>query len=74
MPQTGDVHVVPKGDKWVVEVEGEGGHVTRETQEQAILAGRSIAQRNQSELLIHGEDGQVRERSTYGEDPHPPRG
>jgi hypothetical protein len=69
MPHTGDVHVVPKGDRWAVEIEGDGAGSTHETQEDAISAGRQIAQQNRSELLIHGEDGQIRERSTFGEDP-----
>jgi hypothetical protein len=69
MPQTGDVHVVPKGDRWAVEVEGNGASSTHETQEDAISTGQRIAQQNRSELLIHGHDGQIRERSTYGDDP-----
>jgi hypothetical protein len=26
-----------------------------------------------SELLIHGQNGQIRERNSYGNDPHPPK-
>jgi Uncharacterized protein conserved in bacteria (DUF2188) len=74
MPHTGDVHVVPKGDRWAVEVEGNGASSTHDTQEDAISAGRRIAQQNRTELLIHGEDGQIRERSTYGADPRSTKG
>ncbi|MEQ9568321.1 MAG: DUF2188 domain-containing protein, partial [Pseudomonadales bacterium] len=28
----------------------------------------------QTELYIHGKDGRIRERNTYGKDPFPPRG
>jgi hypothetical protein len=69
MPHTGDVHVVPKGDRWAVEVEGNGASSTHDTQEDAISAGEQIAQQNRTELLVHGQDGRIRERSTYGEDP-----
>lgn len=27
-----------------------------------------------SEVLIHGENGRIRERNSYGNDPHPPKG
>ncbi len=32
-------------------------------------AGRAIARNNKSELLVHGRDGKIRERSTFGHDP-----
>jgi uncharacterized protein YdaT len=70
MPNKGDVHVVPKGDQWAVEVEGnERASSIHDSQEQAISAGREIAMHNHSELLVHGEDGKIRERDTYGKDP-----
>ena len=28
----------------------------------------------ETELLIHGQNGQIRERSSYGNDPFPPKG
>ena len=74
MPTAGDVHVVPKGNQWAVEVEGNGAGSTHDTQEDAINAGRTIAQQNRAELLIHGEDGQIRERNTYGNDPSSSKG
>jgi hypothetical protein len=44
------------------------------TQAEAAQAARSTAQRQQSELLIHGRNGQIRERDSYGNDPFPPKG
>lgn len=44
------------------------------TQREAIAAARETAIRQGSEMLIHGENGRIRERNTYGEDPHPPKG
>ena len=33
-----------------------------------------IAINQRSEVLIHGENGRIRERNSYGNDPHPPKG
>ena len=76
MPKQGDVHVV-RGDKgWHVEVEGSGRPLrsAHKTQLEASKAGRDIARKNRSELLIHGRNGRVRERSTYGRDPRRTKG
>jgi hypothetical protein len=45
-----------------------------ETQADAIKAGTKIAQNQKTELYIHGRDGRIRERNSYGNDPHPPKG
>ena len=44
------------------------------TQKQAINIARNIAKIQRSELLIHGKNGQIRERDSYGGDPYPPKG
>lgn len=70
------VHVVPRsGGGWAVERGGaeRASKVTR-TQEQAIKAGKTIAERERDELVIHGEDGRIREKNSYGNDPYPPKG
>lgn len=45
-----------------------------DTQQQAIDRARDIAINQQSEMLIQGRDGQIRERNSYGHDPFPPKG
>jgi alkanesulfonate monooxygenase SsuD/methylene tetrahydromethanopterin reductase-like flavin-dependent oxidoreductase (luciferase family) len=67
--------VVRHGDGWAQRGEG-NEHITRtfDRQQDAINAARETARREQSELIIQGEDGQVRERNSYGNDPHPPKG
>jgi hypothetical protein len=45
-----------------------------QTQAEAISQARGIAQNQQSELLIHGRNGQIRERDSFGNDPYPPKG
>lgn len=67
--------VVRHGDGWAQRGEG-NSRVTRtfDTQREAIHAARDTARREHSELLIQGENSQIRERNSYGDDPHPPKG
>lgn len=44
------------------------------TQSEAIDIAKGIAQNQNSELFIHGRNGQIRERNSYGNDPFPPHG
>jgi len=75
MPKQGDVWVSPHDGQWAVKVEGESEPPSvHATQEAAIEQGRERARANQSELLIQSEDGQIRERSTYGHDPRASEG
>jgi hypothetical protein len=48
-----DVHVVPQASRWGLEVDGEI-RSTYDTQEEATAEGRSLAEREQGELVIHG--------------------
>ena len=69
------VHVVPHGDGWAVRREdAKRVSSTHETQRAAEQVGRGTAKREQTEFLLHGRDGQVRERDSYGNDPYPPEG
>jgi hypothetical protein len=45
-----------------------------QTQADAARVGSAIARKNRSELLIHGRDGKIRERSTHGHDPRRTKG
>jgi hypothetical protein len=62
-----DVHVVPNGNLWACEIDG-NIRSTHETQEEAIKEGRGLADQN-SELVIHGQDGRIREKDSHGNDP-----
>lgn len=42
------------------------------TQAEAIAAGRQVAMNQQTELVIHRENGQIRDSESYGNDPCPP--
>jgi len=68
-------HVVPHNNQWGVRGAGNSKVTsTHPTQKQAINAAKSIAKNQNSELLIHGKNGQIRERNSYGNDPYPPKG
>ena len=45
-----------------------------ETQRAAIETARGIAINQGSEMFVHGRNGQIRERNTYGPDNCPPKG
>lgn len=69
-----NVHVVPRDTGWAVVREGakRASEVTG-TQADAVAAARSLAQAGKGELLIHGENGRIRARDSFGNDPCPPR-
>lgn len=67
-------HVVPNNGQWQVKRQGaEKATKNFETQKQAIDYARSIAIMQQSELVIHGRDGRIRDKDSYGNDPCPPK-
>ncbi len=68
-------HVVPNGGKWSVRKAGStrASH-TYSTQDEAVNAARKIAKNQNTELYIHGEDGRIRDRRSYGNDPRRTKG
>lgn len=68
-------HVVKHDGQWAVRGAG-NSRATKvvQTQKEAILIAREIAKNNNSELVIHGKDGRIREKNSYGSDPFPPEG
>ena len=75
MSRKREVHTVPNpdGSGWVNEI---NGRVTshHRTQSNAIEEGRHEAIQRHTEHVIHGTDGRIREKNSYGNDPFPPRG
>ncbi|GAA0503146.1 DUF2188 domain-containing protein [Pigmentiphaga sp. GD03639] len=69
-----NVHVVQRDNGWGALREG-GQRATQvfDTQAQAIETGRQMARQGQGELLIHGQNGRIRARDSYGNDPCPPK-
>ena len=68
-------HVIPHPDGWAVKGAGnKRAYSVHQTQADAISDARERAIRQQSEMLVHGRNGRIRERNTYGSDPFPPEG
>ena len=63
-----DVHTVKDGGRWDNK---QGGKIisTHNTQANAIDKAISIAKKSESEHVIHGMDGKIRDKNSYGNDP-----
>jgi hypothetical protein len=69
------IHVVPSGDEWAVRREGEQTVLsTHPTQEAAEEEGRRVAREDKVEFQLHGRDGRIRLRDSYGNDPTSSKG
>ncbi len=74
MTQKGQ-HVVPSGGKWAVRRSGaERASGVYLTQEEAVRRARELARNQGAELYIHGRDGRIRDRASYGNESLPARG
>jgi len=66
----GFIHTVWKREQWINEVEeGQdfgGPHATKEV---AVKLGRARAKADETEHVIHDQDGTISERQSYGKDP-----
>ncbi len=69
-------HVVPGANGgWAVRQAGASrASKTFDTQDAAIQYARDRARREHAELYVHRKDGTIRDRNSYGSDPHPPKG
>lgn len=74
-PNSGNQHIVPRRNGWAVVGAGNSRATTiTPTQQEAINAAKPIAQNQGGDVVIHGRDGQIRARNSYGNDPFPPKG
>ena len=68
-------HVVPHSGGWAVKSAGATrASSVHSRQADAIDAARPAARTQNSELLIHGRNGQIRAKDSYGNDRFPPKG
>lgn len=67
-------HIIKKEGKWHV-IGEKNSRTTKQfdTQKDAVEYGRKIAINQKSELVIHGTDGKIRDKDSYGNDPFPPK-
>lgn len=73
MPTSRDVRVLPDQGEWKVEQNGQTLS-THQSQEDAIRVARERARADEAELEVHGADGRIRERDSYGHDPRERKG
>ena len=69
-------HVTHRPDgNWQVKGAGNSkATVITSTQREAIKIATDIARNQKSELVVHGLDGRIREKNSYGNDLYPPEG
>ncbi len=74
MPKSSQHVVLHPDGGWSVK-KGGAIHATRRfaTQKEAIVYGRKISKAQGSELYVHGRDGMIRSKDSYGNDPNPPK-
>ncbi len=68
-------HVVPRGPNWAVRGEGNSKDTAvAPTQRAADERATEIAKNKHSDVIVHGRDGAIRERNSYGNDPRSRKG
>ena len=69
-------HVTPHPQGgWQVKGAGNSKATVRtSTQKEAISIARTISHNQHSELIVHGVNGQIREKDSHGKDSCPPKG
>lgn len=70
------IHVTPHSDGgWQVKrPDAERASYRTPTQSEGFDKARDIARREGLEVCIHGQNGQIRDKHSYGNDPYPPKG
>lgn len=67
-------HVTPKDDMWqVIGAGNERATKLFNTQAEATKYAKEIAINQGSELIVHGRDGRIRSKDSFGNDPCPPK-
>ena len=72
-----NIHTVFNSERhmWENKTEGTGKPISsHHTKENALDNGEKFAKESEVEHFIHGKDGKIQERNSYGNDPFPPRG
>lgn len=70
-----NIQVVKRGNSWAATQEkAQRASGLFPTQREAINRAREIAKKNGQEVVIHGVNGKIREKNSYGNDDCPPPG
>ena len=74
MARRSNVHVSYNPGKKTAKVTQGGSRLSdHHNQRNAIVAGRGEVKRDRVDLVVHGRDGRIRSKDSYGRDPNPPR-
>ena len=75
MPRPRVQRVTPRPDgKWQHKADGnERPTRVTDTQQQSIDSAIGVAQNQGGEVIVHGKDGKIRSKDSYGHDPCPPK-
>jgi hypothetical protein len=69
-----NIHTVPFGNKWAVKKEGTKEPIsTHNTKKVALEKAVSLAKKDRVENVIHGQNGRIQDKDSYGNDPNPPK-
>jgi hypothetical protein len=61
---------LPHSQGWQVKKEGaERASKVTETKQEAVDAGRAVSKKEKTEFVIHGKDGKIQDKDSYGNDP-----
>lgn len=76
MKKTKEYHITqrPDGNWQYKEIHNIRATGVTTTQAQALKEARIIAINQDAEVVIHGRNGQIRKKNSYGNDPFPPKG
>jgi hypothetical protein len=70
---TKNFHSVPRGDNWAVKKEGIEKPISiHRTQVVAENKVHSLAKQNKVEAVYHRSNGTIKDKDSFGNDPHPP--
>jgi len=71
------VHVTPgkANHDWQVKTAGaDKAYRVTDRKVDAVEIATKVAINNKAELFVHGKDGKIQSRNSYGNDPFPPKG
>jgi len=74
MTKKQNIHVVRRPEGWGVRKEGnkrDSSHYSN--QKDAANAAIDAAKKTGVDVVIHGQDGKIRSKDSYGNDPNPPK-
>ena len=70
-----NIHVVKRDDHWsAVQEKAQRSSGNFRTQKEATERAIEIAKNNGQEVCIHGVNGRIRQKNSYGNDTYPPEG